>query len=73
MAYVYLVTGSEDGIIGAYGSRGRAMEAAENYASMQGKDETAIENNGPWVTYVYKTSDTYRQDTSATVEKFEVE
>mgnify|MGYP001555605920 CR=1 FL=1 len=64
---VYAVHGSEDGTIGVYSSKKRAIEAAINYVSQNGKIEVDVDK-GEFVSYV-ETKDAWDR-TNATVETF---
>lgn len=65
MAYAYVVRGSEDGNIGVYSSKKKALKRAVDYVTQQGDEHTI--DKYQWVTYVAS------EWSTADVEKFILE
>ena len=64
MANVYQVYGNHDGVLGIYGSKKRAIEAAIEYVQNNGKDYFNIDKDNPYITYIEG------EDSTAQVEQF---
>tara|TARA_R110001606_G_scaffold219736_1_gene367602 strand:+ start:373 stop:576 length:204 start_codon:yes stop_codon:yes gene_type:complete len=64
MANVYQVNGSEDGVLGIYGNKKRAIEAAIQYVQYSGSEEFTVDTNNPYITYIEG------EDSTAQVEQF---
>jgi hypothetical protein len=52
MAKVYQVNGSEDGVLGIYGNKKRAIQAAIQYVENSGGEDYNIDNNNAYITYI---------------------
>ena len=71
MPYAYIVRGSEDGNIGVFGSRKRAVTRAVQYVQQGSEDEivVSVEHLNEWITYVNSEG----TSSSADVERFDLE
>lgn len=66
MAFAYLVQGSEDGTIGIFRSKKRAIQAAKDYLA-SGGNEILYETSNDWV------QSFYGEHSSASVNKWELD
>ncbi len=64
MANVYQVYGNHDGVLGIYGSKKRAIAAAIEYVTDNGKDYFNTDSDNPYITYIEG------EDSTAQVEQF---
>ena len=68
--YVYQVKGSEDGTLGIYGSKKRAIARAKEYVQVAYPgEEIQVEHNGKWFVEVHSGE----HSVVAEIEKFPVE
>tara|TARA_R110002167_G_scaffold190810_1_gene393111 strand:+ start:340 stop:543 length:204 start_codon:yes stop_codon:yes gene_type:complete len=58
MANVYQVFGQDDGVLGIYGNKKRAIQAAIEYVQDCGIEEFTIDTNNPYITYIESESST---------------
>jgi len=60
MKKVYIVTGSEDGIVGVFSSKSKARHCAANYVladyPIQALDSTVLSDATKWNEYFYSTN-----------------
>ena len=65
MANVYQVYGNHDGVLGIYGSKKRAIQAAIEYVQDNGREEYFnTDSDNPYITYIEGV------DSTAQVEQF---
>lgn len=62
MTYAYTVKTSEDGLIGVYGKKARAMEVASNYCDGVDIDRTvSLESTGKPFLWVYESGNVWAE------------